>query len=84
MTKREEFEDYFNDEAESVYLARISWYDEDLVMVTLESDGLALSRTFNAREAEFMPVSGSIYADRLFKDMIKEFEDELKTHGVYF
>lgn len=82
MTKTEEFKDYF-DEAESVYLDRITWYDEDSVMVTLESSGLALSRMFNAKDAELMPVSGSVYADRLFKDMIKEFEDELKMHGVY-
>ena len=82
MTKREEFKDYF-DVVESMYDARVIWHDEDLVMVTLKSGGLALSRMFNAREAELMPVSGSVYADRLFKDMLKEFEDGLKIHGVY-
>lgn len=82
MTKIEEFKDYF-DTIESMYGARIIWHDEDLVMVTLKSGGLGLSRMFNARGAELMPISGSVYADRLFKDMLKEFEDELKIHGVY-
>ena len=81
MAKIEDFKEYF-DVVESMYGARILWYDENLVTVTLESDGLALSRMFNAREAEFMPVSGSVYADRLFKNMLKEFEYELKIHGA--
>ena len=82
MTKIEDFKEYF-DVVESMYLARITWHDEDLVMVTLKSGGLGLSRMFNAREAELMPISGSVYADGLFKNMLIEFENELKIHGVY-
>lgn len=82
MTKREEFIDYL-DVIESMYDAKIRWVSKNLVVVTLEYGGLALSRMFNAREAEFAPMSGSTYADRLFKNMYKEFDEELRIHGVY-
>ena len=72
MTKVEAFEDYF-DVVEESGEAKIEW-EGSIVTVTIEEFGKKLVRRFNANDVNLYDISGSRYADILYKKMLTDWE----------
>jgi len=71
--KLETFKNYFDAVAASGE-AKIEWAGS-IVTVTIERCGKKLVRRFNAYDVNLYNVSGSRYADILYKKMIKNMEE---------
>lgn len=72
--KLEAFKNYFDVVAASGE-AKIEWAGS-IVTVTIERHGKKLVRRFNAYDVNLYDVSGSRYADILYKKMIKSMEED--------